>query len=79
MNRRLLKSTKLFEKIEVEWFSEDDLRRRTPEYRPFYREVVGTLLQKMQEIREFVTKSGNKKSRRQKRRKSITAKKMKGG
>jgi 8-oxo-dGTP pyrophosphatase MutT (NUDIX family) len=79
MNRRFLKSTKLFEKIEIEWFSEDDLRRRMSEYRPFYREVVETLLQKMQEVRNFVTNSRRKKSRRQLRRKTKTAKIMKGG
>ncbi len=55
MNRQFLKSTKLFEKIEIEWFSEDDLRKRISEYRPFYREVIETLLQKMREIRNFIT------------------------
>lgn len=81
MNRRLLKKTKLFEKIEIEWFCEDELRTRMSEYRPFYREVVGTLLQKMQEIRRFITKK-TKKTRiplRKIRTKSRTAKKMRGG
>jgi 8-oxo-dGTP pyrophosphatase MutT (NUDIX family) len=55
MNRKFLKSTKLFEKIEIEWFCEDELRKRMREYRPFYREVVGTLLQKLPEIRAFIT------------------------
>jgi len=76
MNRQFLKSTKLFEKIEIEWFSEDDLRRRMSEYRPFYREVIETLLQKMQEIRNFVHQ---RKTRRQRRRKTKTAKKIRGG
>lgn len=80
MNRKFLKSTKLFEKIEIEWFCEDELRRRMPEYRPFYREVVGTLLQKIHEIREFVSK---KKTRGttgyRKKTKMRTAKKMRGG
>jgi 8-oxo-dGTP pyrophosphatase MutT (NUDIX family) len=57
MNRRFLKSTKLFEKIEIEWFCEDELKKRMREYRPFYREVVDTLLQKLHQIREFVKKS----------------------
>jgi len=80
MNRKFLKSTKLFEKIEIEWFSEDELKSRMSEYRPFYREVVGTLLQKMKEIRKFITKktrvsktiSKHSKARR-------TVKKMRGG
>jgi len=60
MNRRFLKSTKLFEKIEIEWFCEDELKKRMPEYRPFYREVVETLLQKLPQIREFIGKTENK-------------------
>ena len=66
MNRRFLKNTKLFEKIEIEWFCEDELSSRMSEYRPFYREVVGTLLQKMKEIRGFIKKRATKsKSKKQ--------------
>jgi len=64
MNHGLLSSTKLFEKIEIEWFCEDDLRRRMPEYRPFYREVVETMIQKMDQIRKFVTKRQPTKTKR---------------
>jgi 8-oxo-dGTP pyrophosphatase MutT (NUDIX family) len=60
MNRKFLKSTKLFEKIEIEWFCEDELSSRMSEYRPFYREVVGTLLQKIKEIRGFIKKQSKK-------------------
>ena len=81
MNRRFLKSTKLFEKIEIEWFCEDDLRKRMSEYRPFYREVVDTLLQKLEQIRAFVgiNKPNPKtKTARTKRTKTRT-RKMRGG
>ena len=84
MNRQFLKSTKLFEKIEIEWFCEDDLKKRMSEYRPFYREVVGTLLQKVKEIRDFIKKK-QKKTRmtsrklRTKSRTFKTIKKIKGG
>ena len=83
MNRKLLSSTKLFEKIEIEWISEDDLKKRMPDYRPFYREVVETLLQKLDQIRVFTkltkqkktaaVKPKNARSTRRRRRK------MKGG
>jgi len=63
MNRKFLKSTKLFEKIEIEWFCEDELRSRMSEYRPFYREVVSTLLQKIPEIKEFLNKSHKRRDR----------------
>ena len=57
MNRKFLKSTKLFEKIKIEWFCEDELKKRMSEYRPFYREVIETLLQKTEQIREFINKN----------------------
>lgn len=63
MNRKLLNSTKLFEKIEIEWFCEDELQSRMSEYRPFYREVVETILQKLEQIRKFVTKCSKRKMR----------------
>lgn len=82
MNRRFLKSTKLFEKIEIEWFCEDDLRKRMPEYRPFYREVVETLLQKIEQIRKFVMKANNKTAKRRYKQSSTrksNKKMMRGG
>jgi len=81
MNRRFLKSTKLFEKIEIEWFSEDDLKKRMSEYRPFYREVVETLLQKLEQIREFITKAEMRKSKvnGRKSKQPRKTRKMRGG
>jgi 8-oxo-dGTP pyrophosphatase MutT (NUDIX family) len=85
MNHKLLSSTKLFEKIEIEWFCEDDLKKRMSEYRPFYREVVDTLLRKLDQIRAFV-KSGaasspakTKRRRFRKNGRRGTAKKMQRG
>jgi 8-oxo-dGTP pyrophosphatase MutT (NUDIX family) len=40
MNRRVLSKTKLFEKIEIDWFSESDIRRRIREFRPFYADIL---------------------------------------
>jgi 8-oxo-dGTP pyrophosphatase MutT (NUDIX family) len=88
MNRKFLKSTKLFEKIEIEWFCEDELKKRMSEYRPFYREVVNMLLQKLPEIKDFLNKLPTKGTRKQRtpgrkylRNKSIKriTRKMKGG
>ena len=89
MNRKFLKSTKLFEKIEIEWFCEDELEKRMSEYRPFYREVVNMLLQKLPEIKAFLNKTtGKSATRKQKKtgRKRLrtkfmggTTRKMKGG
>ena len=80
MNRTFLKSTKLFEKIEIEWFCEDDLKKRMSEYRPFYREVVDTLLQKIEQIRHFITKKSKTPRHKIRTRHSRTKKvRMRGG
>ena len=83
MNRKFLKTTKLFEKIEIEWFCEDELKSRMSEYRPFYREVVGALLQKMRQIRHFIKRGKNGKSRRKSKmprvKKTPKSRKMRGG
>ncbi len=88
MNRKFLKSTKLFEKIEIEWFCEDELKNRMSEYRPFYREVVNMLLQKLQEIKDFFNNIPSKNTRKRKNRNrknmrnkssKMIQRKMKGG
>ena len=83
MNRKLLGSTKLFEKIEIEWFCEDELKTRMSEYRPFYREVVETLLQKLNQIRQFVKSTRkSEKTRKMKNKFNKSRKhrpKMRGG
>jgi hypothetical protein len=80
MNRKFLSSTKLFEKIEIGWISEDDLKKRMPDYRPFYREVVETLLQILDQIRSFIKQPKSKTANIRKPRKPrSTRRKMKGG
>ena len=71
MNHSTLSATKLFEKIEIAWFSEADLRKRMSEYRPFYREVVEMIIQNVPKIRAFTKKCQGKmiaKTRRNKQR-----------
>lgn len=40
MNHQVLSKTKLFEKIEIKWFSVAEIRRRIQEFRPFYRDIL---------------------------------------
>ena len=56
MNKRDLNSSKLFEKIEIDWFCETELKRRMAEYRPFYRKMVRRLIAELPEIRKFLAK-----------------------
>jgi hypothetical protein len=69
MDNKLLSSTKLFEKIKIEWFCEDDLKKRGAEYRSFYKDIVDHIIEHKPKIREFV-KRCNKKHRKTTRRMS---------
>jgi len=60
MNNKLLNDSKLFEKIEIGWFSEDDLKKRRNEFREFYREIVDLFIGDIENIRRFI-QSKNKK------------------
>jgi hypothetical protein len=68
MNKRDLNSSKLFEKIEIDWFCETELKRRMSEYRPFYRKMVRRLIAELPEIRKFLAKCIGKSRRRGKNR-----------
>jgi 8-oxo-dGTP pyrophosphatase MutT (NUDIX family) len=60
MDKKLLSSTKLFEKIKIEWFCEDELLKRRSEYRSFYRDIVELVLEHKPKIRVFITSRRNK-------------------
>lgn len=55
MDKKLLSRTKLFEKIKIEWFCEDDLKKRGAEYRSFYRDIVDLIIEHKPNIRKFIT------------------------
>ena len=52
MDTNVLQSSKLFEKIEIEWFTPKMMRERKSEFRPFYREIVDHILKKESMIRK---------------------------
>jgi hypothetical protein len=55
----------LFEKVEIDWMTTRDMKRRRSEFRPFYRDIVDQLLEKEPEIRKFANSCvrKNRKSR----------------
>lgn len=57
MDKKLLSSTKLFEKIKIEWFCEDDLKKRGAEYRSFYKDIVDLIIEHKPNIRKFIMSS----------------------
>jgi hypothetical protein len=56
MDKKMLNDTKLFEKIEVGWFTVEDMIRRRSEFRGFYQEIVDNILADKTAIRAFLRK-----------------------
>lgn len=60
MNKFHLSKTKLFEKIEIGWFSVKDILQHKISFRCFYKEIIETLLREKDQIHEFVAKNTKK-------------------
>ena len=54
MDKDILSKTKLFEKIEIQYFDVAAVRKRMREFRPFYQEVVQEILEHEQDIWKFI-------------------------
>jgi 8-oxo-dGTP pyrophosphatase MutT (NUDIX family) len=70
MDKTVLSKTKLFEKIEIEWFSANDMKKRKPEFRKFYQEIVNLFIEQNNKIFSFILK----KSKKNKGKHNITQK-----
>lgn len=54
MNHNVLNKTRLFEKIEINWFSETEMMDRIGEFREFYQEFVKMFNENKKELKDFV-------------------------
>ena len=59
MDNKKLKATKLFEKIEIKWFSIEEIKLMRHKFRHFYREILDKIIENKQEIKNFLEKSSN--------------------
>ena len=60
MDKNMLNKSKLFEKIEIHWFSVKEMKNRILEFRAFYREIVEILLENKDDIKNFIKSRKNK-------------------
>ena len=60
MDHKVLSDTKLFEKIEINWFSVEDMKKHKKEFRKFYQEIVDKFLEDKENIYNFAIKKTNK-------------------
>ena len=66
MNRKYLNKTKLFEKIEIDWFNEKNMRERKYEFRGFYQHIVDHILSEIPQIKKFIIKARKNKAKKTK-------------
>jgi len=67
MDKQVLNKSKLFEKIEIQWFSEQEIRSKIHLFRPFYRVIVLELLDRKDEIKAFLQPKSKPNKTRKKR------------
>jgi 8-oxo-dGTP pyrophosphatase MutT (NUDIX family) len=71
MDVQVLSKTKLFEKIEIGWFSIEDMKRRRSEFRGFYQEITDQIIGDIENIEKFIRKNINRSRKTQKNRKVL--------
>ena len=54
MDRKYLSRTKIWEKIEINWFTPSMMRKRRSEFRGFYRKIVDELYKESPKIKAFL-------------------------
>jgi 8-oxo-dGTP pyrophosphatase MutT (NUDIX family) len=60
MNKQYLNNTKLFEKIEIRWFSISDMKKHKKEFRNFYQDIVPKIISEVPFIMKHFKKSGKR-------------------
>jgi 8-oxo-dGTP pyrophosphatase MutT (NUDIX family) len=70
MDKQILNKSKLFEKIEIKWFSIPEMKRRKNEFRHFYRKIVDCILEECKPIETFI--KGHSHHKTNKKRKHNT-------
>jgi 8-oxo-dGTP pyrophosphatase MutT (NUDIX family) len=65
MDKNVLSKTKLFEKIEINWFSIEDMENKRNEFRNFYQEIVEKFIENKENIYKFIDKKMKRNSKKQ--------------
>ena len=59
MDQKMLNETRLFEKIEIIWFTVSDMKKRKNEFRNFYQEIVQKIIGEVPSILKHFKKKTN--------------------
>jgi hypothetical protein len=69
LDHKLLQKTKVFEKIELKWFSIDMMKKQRNSFRNFYRNIVDQLIIQQPEIESFIKSTFHKKQNKNRTKK----------
>lgn len=64
MNKKVLNDSKLFEKIEIQWFTTEDIKKHKSKFRKFYQEIVDRFLGDLEKITQFIKTRSTKSNRK---------------
>ena len=64
MDAKMLSESRLFEKIQIDWFSESELKTKRSQFRKFYRDIVDKFIDEIENIRSFIAKKTGRKTRK---------------
>ena len=78
MDKNMLNDSKLFEKQEIKWVYEAELKKTMKQFRPFYREIVKLFISDLPNIRKFILSKSNKHTSKHSSKYNKT-RKLKGG
>lgn len=66
LDHKFLKRTMIFEKIEIQWMTTKEMKRRKKEFRTFYQEIVDKLVQEESRIKTFIESKNSTQPNKQK-------------
>ena len=79
LDKKVIKDSKIFEKVEIKWFSVSDIKKHHNEFRSFYKNIVHLILGYMSAINAFIMKSQIGKQNKLTRRRNRKHKKSRRG
>ena len=63
LDPEVIKKTKIFEKAEIRWVGEDELTKMRKEFRPFFLNIVDSIIEQKGAIKKFIGKSMKKSTK----------------
>lgn len=67
INKQILKKSMIFEKVEIQWMTVQEMKRRRKEFRHFYRVILDKIIDDIDNIKSFIWSTVPKRNRKSRR------------